>query len=170
MGRVPHTGPWHLPRVSRPVGHRAHIQSQASCLQNSNPCSTVAGEPSPASAGLSPSQRCALGLRCGRCPPRSTDSAFEHPHSAAFSPNALPAREAPEVSPQSPWRLNLWAPLARMLQNGRKGISFSHQLLEIVKVHFILTQEYGGAWLFRVQGGGCTNMKTSVQGFLSRVI
>ena len=86
-----------------------------------------------------------VGLALSLCCPtklqlqRSTDSAFEHPHSAAFSPNALPAREAPEVSPQSPWRLNLWAPLARMLQNGRKGISFSHQLLEIVKVHFILT-------------------------------
>ena len=133
----------------------------------------MAGEPSPASAGLqqvpvcgggglapSPSQRCALGLGCGRCPPQSADSAFERPHSAAFSPSTLRAREAPEVSPQSPWGLNLWAPLARMLRNGRKGISFSHRLLEIVKVHFILTQEYGGAWL----------LKTLVQGFLSKVI
>ena len=57
-----------------------------------------------------------------------------------------------------------------MLQNGRKGISFSHRLLEIVKVHFVLTHEYGGAWLFRLQGGGCAHVKALVQGFLSKVI
>ena len=57
-----------------------------------------------------------------------------------------------------------------MLQNGRKGISFSHRLLEIVKVHFVLTHEYGGAWLFRLQGGGCADVKALVQGFLSKVI
>ena len=104
--------------VSRPVGDGARVQTQASCLQNSDPRSSVAGEPSPACAGssrfllveeeglaLHHARDTLLGWGLGGAhrlqpaSPQGTDSAFEHPHSAAFSPSALPAREAPEVFP-----------------------------------------------------------------------
>ena len=108
----------HPALVSQPVGDGARIQTQASCLQNSDPLSAVAREPSPACAGSSRflsveeegvaphhPRDTLLGWGLGGAhhlqpaSPQSTDSAFEHPHSATFSPSALPAREAPEVFP-----------------------------------------------------------------------